>query len=192
MKLLLHSCCAYCAAYTADYWGRQGWEVTAFWYNPNIHPFREHQLRLEAMLKLAEKTGLPLMVDEGYEVIDYFKAIRAADEVRCQGCFQLRLGRTAQRAAQGGFSAFTTSLFISPHQKHRLLRLTGQAIAKGAGLAFLDADLRSGYRESHRMGRELGLYHQGYCGCMYSEWERYCPAGRPKKLAASAKEREKK
>ena len=188
MKLLLHSCCAYCAAYTAGYWGRQGWQVTAFWYNPNIHPFREHQLRLEAMLALADKTGLPLMVDEGYAVIDYFKTVRAAGGVRCQGCFQLRMGRTAERARQGGFSAFTTTLFISPHQKHRLLRRTGQALAEGTGIPFLDTDLRGGYRESHRMGHELRLYHQSYCGCLYSEWERYCPIERPKKLKTSPRE----
>ncbi|MBM2832572.1 MAG: hypothetical protein HW414_1624 [Dehalococcoidia bacterium] len=188
MKLLLHSCCAYCAAYTADFWGRQGWEVTAFWYNPNIHPFREHQLRLEAMLTLAQKRALPLMVDEGYEVIDYFKAIRVVDKVRCQGCFRVRLGRTAQRARQRGFSAFTTTLFLSPYQKHKLLRLTGERIAEEEGIPFLHNDLRSGYRESHRLGHELHLYHQTYCGCVYSEWERYCPIERPKKLKTSPRE----
>jgi predicted adenine nucleotide alpha hydrolase (AANH) superfamily ATPase len=126
------------------------------------------------MLTLAERRGLPLLLDEGYEVIDYFNAIRQTKAVRCEGCFHLRLGKTAERAREGGFSAFTTTLLLSPYQKQKLLRLTGETIAEEKDMPFLHVDLRGGYRESHRMVQELHLYHQNYCGCVYSEWERYC------------------
>lgn len=173
-NLLLHVCCAYCATYAVEYWRGQGKEVTALWYNPNIHPFLEHQRRLEAVQQLSEKRQIALMISPGYEVDEYFKAIRQVEKVRCEGCFHIRLGKAARVAKEKGFAAFTTTLSISPHQKLKLLRKVGEAEGMEKGVPFLYVDLRSGYRESHRIGHELGLYHQRYCGCMFSEWERYC------------------
>jgi len=171
--LLVHSCCAHCAAYSTDYWRKQGYEVSLLWYNPNIHPFTEHQHRLEAMKSLAKEMNLPLIVDEGYDIIAYFRQVTGHEAERCQHCFRLRLSKTAETARQQGFSAFTTTLLISPHQKHDLLREIGNNVAEEKGVDFLYIDLRKRYSDSRRMTKALNLYRQQYCGCIYSEWERY-------------------
>ena len=172
-SVLVHSCCAHCAAYTVDYWRRQGYEVSALWYNPNIHPYMEHQHRLEAMKSLAQEVSLPLIITEGYDIIDYFRQVTGHESQRCQYCFRLRLLKTAETAHQTGFNAFTTTLLISPHQKHDLLREIGNKLAKEKGIDFLYADLRKRYSDSRRTTKGLSLYRQQYCGCVYSEWERY-------------------
>jgi len=171
--ILLHCCCAHCAAYTVDYWQKRGYEVSALWYNPNIHPYTEHQRRLEAMKSLAQEMSLPLMVGEGYDIIAYFRQVVGYEAERCQYCFRLRLSKTVETARRKGFNAFTTTLLISLHQKHDLLREIGNNLAKESGIDFLYADLRKGYSESRRMTKGLNLYRQQYCGCVYSEWERY-------------------
>jgi len=172
-SVLVHSCCAHCAAYTAQYWREQGYEVTTLWYNPNIHPYMEHQHRLEAMQSLAQEINLPLIVTGGYDMINYFRQVVGHEADRCQYCFRLRLSKTVETAHQMGFSAFTTTLLISPHQKHDLLCEIGNELAEEAGVPFLHADLRKRYSDSRRMTKGLDLYRQQYCGCVYSEWERY-------------------
>jgi len=117
--------------------------------------------------------NLPLIITEGYDVIDYFRQVVRHESQRCQYCFRLRLLETAETAYQRGFNAFTTSLLISPHQKHDLLREIGNKISKEKGIDFLYADLRKRYSDSRRMTKGLNLYRQQYCGCVYSEWERY-------------------
>ena len=172
-KLLVHSCCAHCAAYTVDYWRKQGYEVSTLWYNPNIHPYTEHQHRLEAMKSLAQEMNLPLIIEDGYDIIAYFRQVVGHEAERCQYCFRLRLSKTAETARQKGFNVFTTTLLISPHQKHDLLREIGNELAKEKGVDFLYADLRKRYSDSRRMTKGLNLYRQQYCGCVYSEWERF-------------------
>ncbi len=170
---LIHCCCAHCAAYTVNHWRQQDYEVSALWYNPNIHPYSEHQQRLEGMKSLAQEKKLPLIVTEGYDMIEYFRRIVGKESERCQHCFTLRLSRTAEIARKQGFTAFTTTLLISPHQKHNLLREIGQQVAEAKGIEFLYADLRKRYSESRHITKPLNLYRQQYCGCVYSEWERY-------------------
>ncbi len=172
-SLLLHCCCAHCTAYSVSYWRRQGFEVSAFWYNPNIHPYMEHQSRLEAMKSLARQLDLPLIISEGYGIIDYFRQVVGHEPRRCRYCFRLRLKKTAEMAQEMGLDAFTTSLIISPHQEHDLLREVGVSLAQETGLDFRYADLRKHYSDSRHMTKELNLYRQQYCGCVYSEWERY-------------------
>jgi len=175
--VLIHSCCAHCAAYTFNYWREQGYKVSALWYNPNIHPYTEHQHRLEAMQSLAQEINLPLIVNEGYDMPEYFRQVVGHEAERCRYCFRLRLSRTAEIALKNGFDAFTTTLLISPHQKHELIREIGNSIAKEQGVDFLYADLRKRYSDSRRMTKPLALYRQQYCGCIYSEWERYAGRG---------------
>ena len=172
-SVLVHSCCAHCAAYTIDYWREQGYEVSALWYNPNIHPYTEHQHRLEAMQSLAKTMSLPLIITEGYDIIDYFRRVAGHESERCQHCFKLRLSKTAETAKEMGFDAFTTTLLISPQQKHELIKEVGEELAKETGVDFLYADLRKRYSDSRHMTKPLDLYRQQYCGCVYSEWERY-------------------
>ena len=171
--VLLHVCCGPCSTYVVKSLEDKGLQVTAFWYNPNIHPFREHQLRLEAAQTFAQATDLPLIITEGYDMLKYFHAVVGHESNRCLDCYRLRLEKTAKVAREKGFEAFTTTLLISPYQKHESLREIGEQLGKEIGVSFHYQDFRPGFRESHRLSRELALYHQGYCGCVYSEWERY-------------------
>jgi len=172
-KLLIHVCCAHCAAYTVSYWRRQGYEVSAYWYNPNIHPYLEHQKRLEAMQALSREMGFPLIIAEGYDMNEYFRRVVGHESERCGYCYELRLSRTAQTAREQGFGAFTTTLLISPQQGHEKIREVAQRLAGEQGIEFLYADLRKRYSDSRHMTKPLELYRQQYCGCLYSEWERY-------------------
>ena len=172
-SVLVHCCCAHCSAYTIEYWQRQGYDVSAFWYNPNIHPYKEHQQRLEALRTLAKKLDFPLIEIEGYDVIQYFRQVSGNEAQRCHYCFNLRLQKTAETASQQGFEAFTSSLLISPHQKHEILAEIGSDIAEKTSVNFLYADLRKRYSDSRHITKPLDLYRQQYCGCLYSEWERY-------------------
>ncbi len=172
-SILLHACCGPCCTYVVKTLREQGMDVTTYWYNPNIHPFREHQRRLEAMQQFAQATDTPLIVEDGYDMVEYFRAVVGHESERCADCYRMRLTKTAEVAAQQGFESFTTTLLISPYQDHDLIREAGEAAGKELGVPFRFEDFTPGFRESHRVSREMGLYHQGYCGCVYSEWERY-------------------
>jgi predicted adenine nucleotide alpha hydrolase (AANH) superfamily ATPase len=172
-SVLIHCCCAHCTAYTIDYWRRQEYEATALWYNPNIHPYTEHQHRLEAMRSLAKQKDFPLLIADSYGMIDYFRQVTGHEAQRCQYCFRLRLRKTAETAIKFGFGSFTTSLLISPHQEHDLLRDIGGELAEEIGIVFRYVDLRKRYSDSRHITKPLNLYRQQYCGCVYSEWEHY-------------------
>ena len=152
---------------------KQGHTVSAYWYNPNVHPFMEHKRRLEAMQQLSELTDLPLIVSEGYQIIEFLQSITGREANRCPICYRMRLTETAKAARENGFDAFTTTLLISPYQNHEQIIEIATDIAKNTGVDFHYEDFRPGFREGHRISKEMGLYHQQYCGCVYSEWERY-------------------
>ncbi|MFO8101061.1 MAG: epoxyqueuosine reductase QueH [Dehalococcoidia bacterium] len=174
-SVLLHCCCGPCAAYAVKNLREQGLEVSACWHNPNIHPFTEHRKRLESMQTLAEAWEIPLIVTKGYEMVDFIRAVVGHEKEgeRCRDCYRIRLNKTAEIARENGFDKFTSTLLISPYQNHELIRETGNKAAQENGVEFLFEDFSPGFRESHRMARELGLYFQKYCGCIYSEYERY-------------------
>jgi predicted adenine nucleotide alpha hydrolase (AANH) superfamily ATPase len=180
-KVLIHVCCAHCAAYTVEYWRQQGYETAGFWYNPNIHPHMEYQSRLESVKSLAEKINLPLIVSPDYDMVEYFRMVAGHETERCGECFDLRLAKTAAKALENGDDAFTTTLLISPHQKHDLIKEVGDRVAlrlvqgkrEAKGVEFLYADLRKRYSDSRHITKPMELYRQQYCGCVYSEWERY-------------------
>ncbi|MEA1958720.1 MAG: epoxyqueuosine reductase QueH [Chloroflexota bacterium] len=172
-NILLHACCAPCALYCVNRLRDEGFDVGTFWYNPNIHPFVEHRLRLQSMQTLSQKMAFPLTVADGYDMIDYFRGVVGNEGARCGHCFRMRMEKTAQVAKENGFDAFTTTLFISPYQKHDLLRDICEAISREYKVDFHYEDFRPGFREGHKLSREMELYHQKYCGCVYSEWERF-------------------
>ncbi|MBI2908324.1 MAG: epoxyqueuosine reductase QueH [Chloroflexi bacterium] len=173
MPLLLHTCCAPCATYTVKSLREEGIDPTAFWYNPNIHPFSEHDKRLETLRSFAEAAKLELIAPEGYDMPAYFRAVVGHEERRCPDCYRLRLRRTAIAARDKGFLMFSTTLLISPFQQHEKLIEVGEEIALEEGVEFYYRDFRRGYHESRQMAREMDLYRQKYCGCVYSEWERH-------------------
>jgi len=174
-RILLHVCCGPCSTYTVDRLREEGFEVTALWYNPNIQPYSEHQRRLASMESYAQSVGLPLLREGSYEMVQFLRMVagREGHGVRCSFCYRMRLGRTAEVAATKGFDAFTTTLLISPHQDQALIRQIGESVAGEEGVDFHFENFRRGWSERGRMTREHDLYRQQYCGCVYSEWERY-------------------
>lgn len=172
-KVLVHVCCAHCAAYTVEHWRQEGYEVGGYWYNPNIHPYTEYKSRLASMETLARETDLPLIIADGYDFIEFFRRVVGNEAERCRYCFDLRLAKTAEVAREKGYDAFTTTLLISPHQKHDIIREISDKIAGEKDIEFLYADLRKRYSNSRHITKLMDLYRQQYCGCVYSEWERY-------------------
>ncbi|MFA6347040.1 MAG: epoxyqueuosine reductase QueH [Dehalococcoidales bacterium] len=172
-NILIHCCCAHCAAYTVKYWQEQGYAITALWYNPNIHPYMEHQNRLEAMKTLSQNMNFELVVSDGYDFVEYFRRVMGHEAERCALCFDMRMSKTAEKAIELGIGNFTSTLLISHQQKHDLLREMGKNISQSTGVKFLYADLRKRYSDSRCITKPMDLYRQQYCGCVYSEWERY-------------------
>ncbi len=175
MKLLLHVCCGPCAAWPARDLLGQGQDLLGFFFNPNVHPYQEHQKRLEAARELARQMEFPLLVSEGYHPERYFRDVvfHEQEGERCRFCYTLRLWEAAARAREAGCAGFTTSLLISPYQKHDLIRAIGTEIGERSGVPFIYYDWRLDYYEGRRQAREMGLYSQRYCGCLFSEYERY-------------------
>jgi predicted adenine nucleotide alpha hydrolase (AANH) superfamily ATPase len=183
MKTLLHICCAPCANMCIDTLRAEGMELTGFWYNPNIHPFTEYRSRRNCLREYAASVALPLTELDDYGLRPFVRTVADDIDHRCVKCYEMRLFRTAQTAAEGGFDAFTSSLFISPYQNHELLQEVAERAAQEYGVAFCYRDFRPLFRQGQERARALGLYMQKYCGCIFSEEERY----RGRKLA---KERE--
>lgn len=171
---MLHVCCAPCATYTAKRLRELGFgELVGLWYNPNVHPFSEHERRRETLAQYVQQIELPVIWESGYEMVDFLRAIHGRERFRerCGICYRLRLERTAQVAAREGFDAFTTTLLISPYQDRAAICAIGAELAGSYGLEFCDENFRRGWAERGRMTREHALYSQRYCGCVYSEWE---------------------
>ena len=172
-RLLLHVCCGPCATYTVAYLRGLGYDVTGYWFGPNIHPFSEHQRRRDALETLAADIDLPVIWEPGYAMPAFLRLVAGTPERpgRCRICYRLRLARTARAAAAGGFDAFSTTLLISPYQDLDAIRAIGEEEGAAPGVRFHFENLRKGFAEHHRLAREHGLYMQRYCGCVYSEWE---------------------
>lgn len=176
MKILVHICCAPCFTYPHRLLGEQGHDITGFFYNPNIHPYKEFRARLDALEFYAKGKNVPVIYDREYDLEEYLRGslgCAGRGEDRCGFCYALRLEATARVACEQGFDAFTTSLLVSPYQKHDLLRSTGEELGRKNGVPFLYVDMRDGYRESRKISRDMGLYMQKYCGCIFSERDRY-------------------
>ncbi|MDO4549030.1 MAG: epoxyqueuosine reductase QueH [Clostridia bacterium] len=172
MRLLLHICCAPCSIYCIETLRREGVEPVGFWFNPNIHPFTEYRARKTALEEYSRSIDLELAEFGEYGLRDFLGGIASFEE-RCAFCYETRLSQTAKYAAQNGFDAFSTTLLISPYQNHGLLREVGERAGRENGIDFLYRDFRPGFREGQQKARELGLYMQKYCGCVFSEEERY-------------------
>ncbi|MBO6054481.1 MAG: epoxyqueuosine reductase QueH [Oscillospiraceae bacterium] len=178
MKTLLHICCAPCANQCIDALREEGIQLTGFWYNPNIHPYTENRSRRETVEQYCAMVELPLVERNEYALRPFLRAVAQEPENRCVTCYTLRLEAAAAAAEEGGFDSFTSSLFISPYQKHDLMREIAEEAAFRHGVQFLYRDFRPRFRAGQERARELGLYMQKYCGCIYSEEERYRKAGK--------------
>lgn len=173
-ELLLHTCCGPCATYSSQYFLEEGWSPALYFYNPNIHPYQEYKSRLEGFRRLAEIRNLTIWVEEsGYELESFLTGVVPDLPNRCTFCYRTRLERTASKARELNIPFFSTTLLISPYQNREMICQIGHSIAVEKGLTFVDVDLRPGFRQSQSMAREMGLYLQKYCGCIFSEKERY-------------------
>jgi len=161
----------------------RGLDVVGYFYNPNIHPYMEYRKRIESLYKASQAMDYKLLVETGYDIEDYFRAVASneAFPVRCERCYELRLGKAAKMAKEKGLSRFTSTLFYSKYQDHDRMKRIAEGAARDAGVEFLYIDFRKGWKEGVELSKKLGLYRQKYCGCLYSERERYLPEYRPKR-----------
>jgi predicted adenine nucleotide alpha hydrolase (AANH) superfamily ATPase len=156
----------------------EGIEPTLFWYNPNIHPVTEYRSRRDALIDYAGRVGAALVQRDEYGLRAFLAAVGPEGADRCAHCYRVRIEETARRAAARGYENFSTTLLISPYQDHEALRAAAETAAACHGVAFLYRDFRPLFRAGQRTAREWGLYRQKYCGCIFSEEDRYLPAAK--------------
>ena len=173
MKALLHICCANCAIYPINNMREEGLEVMGFFYRYNIHPYTECLRRQEALEAYAEKIKLKVIYQEGYDLEGFIQNVAFRESERCNYCYHDRLRSTALLAKRGKFDYFSSTLLYSKHQQHELIRSMGESIGKSVGVPFLYRDYREGWKEGIECSKQMGLYRQQYCGCIYSEKERF-------------------
>lgn len=174
-KILLHICCAPCSIACIDQLREEGFEPDGFWFNPNIHPFQEYKMRRETLIEYARTIDLKLTLHDEYGLRPFVRKIYPNLEDRCETCYRWRLEETAREASSLGCGGFSTTLLISPYQRHDLIRKIGEELANQYSVPFYYRDFRPFFRSGQNKARELGLYRQKYCGCVFSEEERYRP-----------------
>ena len=173
MRILLHACCAPCLVYPLDDLRSEGHEITAVFFNPNIHPYTEYLRRLDAFAVYTSGNDVRVLTEnfqEGME--EWLQEIVFREAQRCRLCFNFRIDRIARLAEAKGFDAFSTTLLYSRFQKHELLKTVCESVSDKYGIPFIYRDWRTGWNEGVKRYRKLGLYRQKYCGCVYSEKER--------------------
>lgn len=186
MKTLLHMCCGPCAIMPVRELQSEGQTVMGFFYRHNIHPYTECLKREDSLRAYAEKANLKIIYQEGYELEKWLQNVVHREASRCKLCYYDRLRTTALLAKRGNFDGFSSTLLYSKHQRHDTIRSMGESIAAEVGVPFLYRDFRSGWRDGIENSKKMGLYRQQYCGCIYSEKDRYCtPKSKRRKSAAT-------
>ena len=178
-SLLLHSCCGPCSSYVMEYLA-QYFDITIFYYNPNISPAAEFQFRAEEQQRLIHEMGLGVKFQLGTYEPERFFALAKGHEAepeggeRCFRCYELRLREAAETAKSLGMDYFTTTLSISPLKNAEKLNEIGDALAEEYGVAYLNSDFKkkNGYKRSVELSEQYGMYRQYYCGCVFSKRER--------------------
>ena len=171
MKLLMHTCCAPCSVYCIDSLRNEEIEPTVYWYNPNIHPYMEYKQRRDCLKEYTASINVNAIFEEEYGLDEFCKNVICDLKNRCVNyCYRVRIEQTAKFAKE---NTITTTLLVSPYQKHDELKNICEEIAQKYGLTFLYRDFRVGFRIGQEKAREIGLYMQKYCGCIFSEEERY-------------------
>ena len=174
MNLLLHTCCAPCSVYCIDSLRKENIEPTVYWYNPNIHPYMEYKARRDCLKEYTKSIEINAIFEEDYGLDEFCKNVSNALNTRCVNyCYPVRLRKTFEYAKQNGFDSVSTTLLYSIYQKHDFIKAYCEKLAKEYGIEFLYRDFRDGFWVGHDKARELGLYMQKYCGCIFSEEMRY-------------------
>jgi predicted adenine nucleotide alpha hydrolase (AANH) superfamily ATPase len=174
MRLLLHTCCAPCLIYPLQSLREKNFEVEGFFYNPNIHGISEYKYRKKAVEEISGIKKVKINFGD-YDLENFFKAVVGNEEKlkRCPICWQMRLEKSAQFAKENNFEYFTTTLLVSPYQDIEIIRKIGEDVAQKTKVKFYFEDFRSGFRTAHEEAKQRNIYCQRYCGCVYSERERY-------------------
>ena len=173
MKILLHVCCAPCAIYPIDDLLAREMDVTGFFYPHNIHPYTECAKRRETLDTYASEIGLRVIHARGYDLESFVQNVVYREIDRCEYCYHDRLRSTALVAKRGKFDCFSSSLLYSKFQKHEQIKAIGDSVGKSVGVPFFYQDFRVGWKEGIEASKRRGMYRQQYCGCIYSEKERY-------------------
>ena len=177
-KILLHICCAPCATAVLENLRADGYEVTGYFYNPSIHPWKEFKRRLDALKEWAPSVNLPVIYYEEYPLEDNIRMLLSGEN-RCFSCFSDRMKKSAELASEMGIGLFTSTLTVSPYQNHEFLKKAGTIAAAQYDIQFVYIDFRSSYRRTIELSRGLGMYRQPYCGCVFSERDRYLKVKSP-------------
>ncbi|RUM92146.1 MAG: hypothetical protein DSZ23_01010 [Thermodesulfatator sp.] len=176
MEILLHVCCGPCSVYPVSVLKAKGMEPMGFFFNPNIHPFRELERRITALEQVSDALDFPVVWDSsGYGLKGWLHALegRFGFEERCPVCYRIRLEETARVARQMNIRTISTTLLYSRYQRHEAIVKTGREAARRYGLDFYYEDFRKGWQQGIDASIELRIYRQPYCGCVFSEAERY-------------------
>ncbi len=173
MKVLLHVCCGPCSIYPLRVLRAEKYDVMGYFYGSNIHPYTECLKRQKTLSEYADKVGLKLIVSEDYDLEHFLRNVVYREKDRCLFCYRERLRSTAMMAKRGKFDAFSTTLLYSKFQKHETIQSIGRAVGQEIGISFLYQDFRAGWKEGVDTSKALNMYRQQYCGCIYSEKERY-------------------
>jgi hypothetical protein len=173
MKCLIHICCAPCAIYPVDCLKSQQLDVMGYFCNPNIHPYQEFNRRKKTLVQYASHIDLRVIYENDYPLEQWIQNITFRETDRCKLCYYDRLKSTAIIARKGKFHYFTTTLLYSKFQNHELISEMGKNLEKKYGVSFFYSDFRKGWKQGIELSKKLNLYRQEYCGCIYSEKERY-------------------
>jgi hypothetical protein len=173
MKLLLHTCCGPCTIFPLSILRAEGHDVMGYFHRSNIHPLTECMRREDTLKAYAEDVGLKLIIQTGYDLEGFLQAAAFREKKRCLTCYHDRLLTTALLAKRGRFDAFSSTLLYSRHQNHELIRSVGESVAAQTGVPFHYRDFRDGWKAGIDESKQRGMYRQSYCGCIYSEKDRY-------------------
>lgn len=182
MKILLHVCCGPCTAYPLKTLRENGYEVNGYFFNPNIHPFKEFRRRVVALETFCSLESFNVSYHQKYGLKEYLRKVVLNEHKRCPICYLMRLQSTVKKALEDGADAFSTTLLYSRYQDHALIRSLAEKLATENGIPFYYQDFREGWQEGINTSKEMDLYRQPYCGCIYSEQERYDKSLRKKKI----------
>jgi len=172
-KILIHMCCAPCSVYPVKILREQDFEIMGFFYPHNIHPYTECQKRQQALETFAELEKFRVVWDKEYNLMEFLQNIAFRESNRCAFCYHERIKSAALLAKRGKFDYFTTTLLYSKFQNHEMIKSIGESMAKAAGIAFYYHDFREGWKQGIEESKQLQLYRQQYCGCIYSERDRF-------------------
>lgn len=183
MKILLHTCCGPCSIYPTQFLTDEGHNFSIYYFNPNIHPYKEFKRRLNTLREYATLKKYHLIVDKSYPLEDWVRGMLNEEGLRCSFCYRERLKQAAIFGKENGYDAFSTTLLVSPFQRHDLIKNVAEQIAESVQIPFYYHDFRIGYEQGVEISKQLEMYRQGYCGCVFSERDRY--EKKPKKREVS-------